>query len=354
MSRSLIATKPRVAEILEVELRKINPDEVLIRVDYASPKHGTEMTDFRGKSPWDKHRFDEKSRLFVPRESQESGIAFGSWNVGNMVVGHIINVGSDVKSYAVGERVATYGGISEYIIAKGVDNHRLRKMKETDIWQNAVCYDPMQYALSGIRDAHVRPGDEVVIFGLGAIGLLAVAIAKNIGAKVYAVDPLENRRNIALSYGADHALDPIGNDIGSIIKSSSHNQGADSAIETSGNPHALQQALRSLAYGGIVAYVAFPKEFTGGLDFGKESHFNNLSIVFSRASNEPNRDYPRWNRKRIEDTCWEMLMLNQVNCEKMITPVVSFEESAEAYMKYVDQEPELSVKLGIDFTGDQR
>lgn len=44
--------------------------------------------------------------------------------------------------------------------------------------ENAVCYDPAQFALGGIREAHVRAGDAVAIFGLGAIGQIAIQLAK--------------------------------------------------------------------------------------------------------------------------------------------------------------------------------
>jgi threonine dehydrogenase-like Zn-dependent dehydrogenase len=205
----------------------------------------------------------------------------------------------------------------------------------------------MQYALGGVRDAHVRPGDEVMVFGLGAIGLLAVALSHRIGAKVIAVDPLQNRREVATQLGASLVLDPTSVDIGQYVKSVSSYGGCDAIIETSGSPYALQQALRGLAYGGTIAYVAFAKEFKGGLNFGREAHFNNPKIIFSRAANEPNYDYPRWDRKRIEEVSWSMLMSNAIDCKHILSPVISFNDSAEGYMKYVDQEPHLSIKLGI-------
>jgi len=252
------------------------------------------------------------------------------------------------------DRVATYGGISETVIVKGVKNTRLRKMLETDSWQNAVCYDPAQYALGGVRDSNVRTGDEVMVFGLGAIGLIAVELCVNIGATVYAIDPLENRRNVAMELGAKYALDPLTQDIGKTIKELSINGGADAAIETSGSPYALQQALRGLAFGGTIAFVAFAKEIKGGLNFGEEAHFNNPHIIFSRAANDPNRDHPRWNRARIEEVCWTELMSNRLHCDKIITPIVEFENSAKSYMKYVDQEPHLSIKLGIKLKGEMK
>ena len=41
-----------------------------------------------------------------------------------------------------------------------------------------VCYDPAQFALGGIREAHVRAGDAVAIFGLSSIGQIAIQLAK--------------------------------------------------------------------------------------------------------------------------------------------------------------------------------
>ncbi len=353
MPKRLIATKPSTAELIEYTIPSLQPHEVLIRVDYASPKHGTDMTDFRGHSPWETNVFDVEKRIFVKREPGNSGVKFGEWNLGNMIVGHIIDKGTLVSEFNLGDRVATYGGISETIIVNAINNPRLRKMKETDSWQNAVCYDPAQYALGGVRDANVRIGDEVMIFGLGAIGLIAVELCVNIGAKVYAIDPLENRRKIACELGAQHDFDPLTQDVGKLVKEISRHGGADAVIETSGSPYALQQAIRGLAYGGIISYVAFAKEFKGGLNFGEEAHFNNPQIVFSRAANDPNRDHPRWNRARIEEVCWQELMSHRLHCEKIITPIVDFNDSAESYMKYVDKEPQLSIKLGIKMTGEK-
>lgn len=107
--------------------------------------------------------------------------------------------------------------------------------------------------------------------------------------------------------------------------------------------------LRGLAYGGTISYVAFAKPFAEGFNLGREAHFNNAKIVFSRACSEPNPDYPRWSRKRIEETCWELLMNGYLNCDDLIDPVVTFATTPESYMTYVDQHPELSIKMGVTF-----
>jgi threonine dehydrogenase-like Zn-dependent dehydrogenase len=123
--------------------------------------------------------------------------------------------------------------------------------------------------------------------------------------------------------------------------------GVDAAIETSGNEQALQEALRGLAYGGTIAFVGWARAFSGTLDLGREAHFNNASLVFSRASSEPSRDHPRWDRRRIAMSCWRLLATGAIDCERIIDPVVRFDEAPYAYEEYVDRNPQQSVKLGF-------
>ena len=66
------------------------------------------------------------------------------------------------------------------------------------------------------------------------------------------------------------ALDSSAVDVGLEIKKATDNRGADVAIETSGNYHALQQVIRGSAYNGNIAVVGWYHECTGGLDLGRE------------------------------------------------------------------------------------
>jgi threonine dehydrogenase-like Zn-dependent dehydrogenase len=348
--KQLVATAANTLSFLEYEDRSIRHDEVYVKVLYASPKHGSEIADFRGTSPFIKEKYDNEWQLFLPRdEGEETGVAFGQWNVGNMIVGEVTAKGKDVKDYEIGERICTYGGIRETHIVKAINNHRLLKLPENSSWQNAVCYDPAQFALGGIRDGNVRPGDYVAVFGLGAIGQIAVQIAKHIGASVIGIDPIQVRRDIAAKHGADFTINPLEVDTGFEIKKLTDKKGADVIIETSGRKEALQHSLRGIAYGGTISYVAWSKEFEPGLDLGREAHYNNAKIIFSRVASEPFPDHPRWNRKRTEKTVWQMLTSGYLDCINIIQPVVNFEEAAEAYVINVDQHPEGSIKLGIKF-----
>jgi threonine dehydrogenase-like Zn-dependent dehydrogenase len=270
--------------------------------------------------------------------------------LGNQWVGIIVEKGGDVGRFCVRDRVCGYGSIRETQIVDAVNDPFLLKVPDTMSWKSALCLDPAQFALGGVRDGHLRLGDRVAVFGLGAIGAIAAQMASVAGAAYVAViDPIEKRRHAALDAGADTAFDPLREDVGLEPKKATGRAGVDVAIETSGNEQALQQALRGLAYGGTIAFVGWARAFSGTLDLGREAHFNNAKLIFSRASSEPNSDYPRWDRRRITMSCWSMLASGAIDCERIVDPVVTFDKVPRAYEEYVDRNPQQSVKLGVAF-----
>ncbi|MBO7744817.1 zinc-binding alcohol dehydrogenase [Paenibacillus sp. MWE-103] len=352
MPHQLIAVAPRKAALLPYEeTAGLRPGHVRVRVDYASPKHGSELAAFRGVSPFVTDYYDDGWRAFLPREAAEPQEKFGEWNLGNQYVGVVTEVAPDVKQFAVGDRVCGYSGIRETVVAH--PDHLLR-VPDGMSWKSAVCYDPAHFALGGIRDAHIRVGDRVAVFGLGAIGQLAAQMAKLAGASYVAVvDPIAKRREVAMRAGADVCYDPTVDDVGLLLKQDTEKLGVDAVIETSANEFALQHALRGLAYGGAIAFVGWARPFKGGgMDWGREAHFNNAKLVFSRACSEPNPDHPRWDFKRIREASWNLLAAGKIDCEAIINPVVPFGQAAEAYETYVDQQPEASIKLGVSLTGE--
>jgi len=324
MPKELVAVDVRQPIIREYEDGPVAEGHIRVKVEFGAPKHGTELTLYRG----------------------DRGAKF-PMGLGNMCVGRVIEIGEKVEGFSIGDRVAGYGHLRETHTwpAKNV-----WRMNDRMTWKEAVCFDPAQYALAGIRDGQLRLGDKVAVFGLGAIGQMATQMARMAGAVwIAVVDPIEKRREVALGIGAvDIAYDPTTQDVGEELKKATNGVGIDVAIETSANYAALDQALRGLAYGGNVAYVGWPKECKGGLDLGEVAHLNVPNIIFARACSEPNRDYPRWNLARIMDTCWKMLSEGKLQCEEIVNPVVPFSESVGAYQD-IDNHPEKSVKLGVAF-----
>jgi len=323
MPRELMIAGIRQPIMRTYEDGPVPEGHVRVTVAAGAPKHGTEMQFYRG----------------------EVAVEFPK-KLGNICVGTISEIGADVTGYAEGDRVAGYGGLR--------DTHtwpadRVLPMPERMTWQEAVCFDPAQFALSAVRDSQLRVGDRAVIFGLGAIGQMAVQMARIAGAVfVAAVDPVARRRDAAASVGADLVVDPTELNAGDALKEATGGKGVDVAIETSGNYRALNDAIHGLAWGGNVAFVGFAKECTGGLNFGTDAHFMVPNIIFSRACSEPNRDHPRWDWSRIKKTCWQLLSDGRLQCDPVIQPVVPFDDSIEAF-RDIDQHPERSIKLGVVF-----
>ena len=94
---------------------------------------------------------------------------------------------------------------------------------------------------------------------MGASGILA---CKARGGRVIAVDPLQERRELALELGADEALDPTQGDVVEQILALTHGRGIDAAIDCSGNGAAQNAALDATAPLGRVAFIGEAKELS--------------------------------------------------------------------------------------------
>lgn len=263
-----------------------------------------------------------------------------------MIVGRVETVGPGVSRINVGDRVAVHGAFRDIHVAP---EERCWKMSKDMPWQSAVCLDPADFGMGAVRDGQVRVGDAVAVFGLGAIGLMVVQFAKLSGAStVIGLDPLVNRREVATVCGADIVMDPAFCDAGLEIKRVTQNRGADVIVEYSGNVHAMQAALRGIAFGGNVVAGAYPPPYGAGLDLGAEAHFNTPNIIFSRACSVPLRDHPRWTEQRIVEACWCLLSNGTITGEPIVTPIVSFEEIVKEYPKIMS-DPGANIKLGCSF-----
>jgi len=119
--------------------------------------------------------------------------------------------------------------------------------------QALMLADIASTGISGAESAGVRPGDAVVVFAQGPIGLCATAGARLMGASfIIGIDTDAKRRATALRMGADLALDPAAVDIVAEIKRATGG-GSDVAIEALGTQQTFEQALRCLRPGGMLS-----------------------------------------------------------------------------------------------------
>ena len=345
MPRALICVDTEQLAWEQYEDAPLQDGQFLVRNEYGAAKHGTEMSHYKGYGN-PRGRYDPQWQTFMPGDAV---IGYPS-AVGNMNVGVVIEVGPDVQNVKTGQRVATMSGFRETnVLTAEQEGGRWWRMPESMSWRSAMCLDPMSFGFSAVRDGHVRIGDAVAIFSLGAIGLMAVQCAKLAGASlVIALDPLANRRAVAETLGADVALDPTSCDAGMEIRRLTDKRGADVAIDYSGNLPALQHAIRGVAFGGNVVCGAYPPAYPAGLDFGAEAHFNIPNIIFSRSCSQPDRDHPRWDSPRVVATCWDYLVAGRATGEGVIDPVVPYEQLIDEYPK-IASDPASNIKMGTAY-----
>ena len=108
----------------------------------------------------------------------------------------------------------------------------------------------------GAVAAEAGPGKTVAIVGDGAVGLLAVLAAKQLGAeRIIAMSRHESRQQLAREYGATDIVEERGDDGVAKIKDLTNGLGAHSVVEAVGTQEAMTQAIGSTRPGGHVGYV---------------------------------------------------------------------------------------------------
>ena len=127
----------------------------------------------------------------------------------------------------------------------------------------------------GAVAAEVRPGKTVAVVGDGAVGLLAVLAARELGAgRIIAMSRHEPRQKLALEFGATDIVTERGDEGVARIKEMTGGYGAHSVIEAVGTQESMMQAIRSTRPGGHVGYlgVAHGVQLPGDELFFAEVH----------------------------------------------------------------------------------
>jgi threonine dehydrogenase-like Zn-dependent dehydrogenase len=344
MPRELVAIAPHKPAIQAYDDPPLTGNEIRLRTEFAAPKHGTELAIYRGESAFTRGDWREDFAVFVPKETPQA--PHFPMRLGNMAVGIVTDVGPEVTQWKLGDRLFGHMPIRE---TQTVPETRLHAVPDGMAPEAIVYLDPAEFALGAVRDANIRLGDTVAVFGMGAIGLMAAQMARLSGAEwVAVIDPIPLRREAALKHGADAAYNPNDVDVALEIKTTLPRPGVDVAIEASGAYRALHEAIRCTHFGGRVVPLAFYCGDAKGLWLGEEWHMNRIDMISTRACSDPNRDHPMWDDRRIIDTAFRLLRDGKLGVEGLVTPIVAIDDSADAY-RDIDEHPERSIKMGVRF-----
>lgn len=341
MPRELIADRPGHTTLREYDEAPLKRDQVRAKTLFSAVKHGTEFRGFQANTLDASDVFSWEWRLHLRGKKQ--GAAFPK-RLGNMYLAEVTKVGSDVSTVRTGDRIFGHASVRE---THTLSADRVERAPDGVSWQSLMATDPAGVALCGVRDAHIRIGDRVAVFGLGAIGLMSVQLARIAGARwVAAIDPIEKRCRIAEAYGADLVLDPRESDVGMDVKRATEKLGIDVAMETSGSSVAMTDALRATRYQGTVVSTAYYNAPMQNLHLTGEWHRNRINIISVRSDSEPWLDYG-WNKARGNKEAFDLLVEGRLTAEGLIDPVVPFDRVAEAYIQ-MNEYPETGIKLGVD------
>lgn len=122
----------------------------------------------------------------------------------------------------------------------------------------ACIQDPLGNAVHATLAGEVV-GRSVVVLGCGPIGIFAVAVAKAAGASyVWATDTRDYRLELATALGADGVVNAAKEDVVAYCGRKTHGKGVDVALEMSGAPSAIRQAMRITRPGGRVSLMGIP------------------------------------------------------------------------------------------------
>jgi threonine dehydrogenase-like Zn-dependent dehydrogenase len=325
---ALVLKAPRTLAFEPFEHTPLGKDEVRIRTLYSGVSVGTELSQYRGTNPFMQVQWDAQTRLF------KAG-AGPSWpypvrNLGYEEVGEIVELGSAVSCVRLGQRIfGTWG-------------HRTHHVANQDYAQDRALPDGADprigifshigaVALNGVHDAGIRMGDLVVVFGLGVPGQIVAQAARESGATVIGVDPVQARREMALKLGADRVLDPTSTPIAETIKTQTGGRGADICIEVSGAAPALAEAIRTVAYSSRVVAMGFFQGEVRGLQLGEEFHHNRIELICSQISGVAPAASHRWNKLRLWQSAIRLQHEGRLHLTSLITNNVDFQHAPDLF-----------------------
>ena len=206
--------------------------------------------------------------------------------VGHEYVGVVQELGSEVRGFAVGDRVSGEGHVTcghcrncragrrhlcrntqgvgvnrpgsfaEYLVLPAFNAFRIPDNISDDV---AAIFDPFGNAVHTALSFDLV-GEDVLITGAGPIGAMACAVARHAGARnVVITDINDYRLQLALQMGATRAVNVAREDLWAVAQAQlGMTEGFDVGLEMSGSGAALNQMLRAMNHGGKVALLGIP------------------------------------------------------------------------------------------------
>jgi len=210
-------------------------------------------------------------------------------------------------------------------------------MAETVTWHESQVYklpdsvsllkgcllEPTSVAVRIADKTHIRVGDRVAICGGGPIGQLALQVMRMNGAtSLTLIEPIAERREMALRHGADAVIDPVGEDQYARADEITDGRGFDVVIDASGSPRAVRGLLDIAAKGATVIYGAmYPADYEMPLNLSDYLYLKELTLTGVFVSPYA---FPR-----------ALQILPYLDLDELTRAVFDIEDAAEAFAVHV-------------------
>ncbi len=282
----------------ELEIPALRPGQVLVELAYSGVCH-TQVLEWRG------HRGEDR---FLPHCLGHEGsgivreIGAGVTRVGRddrVVCSWLKASGANVPGtvYAGGGRGVNAGAITTFGRLMVMSENRVTRLPADIALRDAAalgCAVPTGAGMV-VNVAGARQGQSLAVFGAGGVGLCALATAAAIGcAPLIAIDMLESKLAVARQLGATHCVRPADEDPVAAARRICPG-GVDFAIEATGVPAVMSQALAAVRAQGGIAVVAGNARHGErlALDPGELNQGKQLRGTWG-GDTDPDRDFPRY------------------------------------------------------------
>jgi len=323
-NKQIVFTKPNTAELLDKEYTEPSADEVVVETVFSSISCGTEKANITGNP-----NVSIKSTGNEPAKFPRA--------TGYSSAGVVIAKGSDVKSIDIGDKVAMswsmhkkYNVISEKNAVKFDD-------AKISMQEAALCHIGT-FPMAALRKTRLEIGESMMVMGLGILGLMAVHFAKAAGAvPVIAVDPMPERREKALKFGADYALDPFSEDFVETVKKIT-GSGVNTAIEVTGLGEGLNQCLDCMAKFGRIVLLGCTRDKNFTVDYYRKVHGPGITLIGAHTHARPSfESSPGYFTQRDDvNAILKLCAMNRITLKDMVDEVYSPNDCTQVYEQLIN------------------
>lgn len=329
----------------EIDVPEISDEEMLVKISYCGLCTGEAME-------WYMKR---KAPLVMGHEP----------------TGIVVKVGRNVKNYKPGDRVFVHhhvpcmvchycrkgeyvqcpkwkeyaiepGGMAEYVkVREWALRFDTLKLPESLSLLDGTLIEPLACVVKSLKRANIKPGDTILVIGLGVMGQMHILLAPYFNAGIIiGSDFVEYRLKKALEFGAHYVINPERNSVEEFVKDITYGRGADVVIVGPGVAKVIGEALHYVAKGGTILLFT-PTKPEDVLELSVfDIYMREIKLIPSYSSG------PYETREALN-----YIKMGVVNGKKLITHIFSMEEIEKAFKLMLEARESLKIAIKI---GEER